>query len=61
MEYSKGEYPCTNDLLFGLDWSFLQIKTKSVSSHKADSKQAKQEVTGTTILPPLVYPGVSKE
>jgi hypothetical protein len=36
----------------------LQIKTKIVSSHTADSKPVKQEVNGTVILPPLVFPGV---
>ncbi len=35
---------------------FLQIKTKIVSSHTADSKPVKQEVNGTVILPPLVFP-----
>jgi hypothetical protein len=34
----------------------LQIKTKNVSCHTADSKPVKQEVNGTTILPPLVLP-----
>jgi hypothetical protein len=34
----------------------LQIKTKIVSSHTADSKPVKQEVNGTVILPPLVFP-----
>ena len=43
--------------LTGLDWSILQIKTKIVSSHTADSKPVKQEVNGTVILPPLVFPG----
>jgi len=37
----------------------LQIKTKIVSSHTADSKPVKQEVDGTVILPPLVFPGSS--
>jgi len=41
--------------LTGLDSSVLQIKTKIVSSHKADSKPVKQEVNGTMILPPLVF------
>jgi hypothetical protein len=40
----------------GLDESFLQIKTKIVSCHTADSKPVKQEVNGTLILPPLVFP-----
>jgi len=35
----------------------LQVKTKIVSSHTADSKPVKQEVDGTVILPPLVFPG----
>jgi len=35
----------------------LKIKTKIVSSHTADSKLVKQEVNGTVILPPLVFPG----
>ncbi len=40
----------------GLYWSVLQLKTKIVSSHTADSKPVKQEVNGTVILPPLVFP-----
>ncbi len=35
--------------------SVLQIKTKIVSFHTADSKPVKQEVNGTVILPPLVF------
>jgi hypothetical protein len=42
--------------LIGLDYSVLQIKTKIVSSHTADSKPVKPEVNGTVILPPLVFP-----
>jgi hypothetical protein len=42
--------------LTGLDLSVLQIKTKIVSCHTADSKPVKQEVNGTVILPPLVFP-----
>jgi len=34
----------------------LQIKTKTVSIHTADSKPVKQEVNGTMILPCLVFP-----
>ncbi len=34
----------------------MQIKTKIVSGHTADSKPVKQEVSGTLILPPLVFP-----
>jgi len=37
----------------------LQIKTKIVSCHTADSKPVKQEVNGTVILSPLVFPGSS--
>jgi hypothetical protein len=42
--------------LTGLDYSVLQIKTKIASFHTADSKPVKQEVNGTLILPPLVFP-----
>jgi hypothetical protein len=42
--------------LTGLDKSVLQMKTKIISSHAADSKPVKQEVNGTVILPPLVFP-----
>ncbi len=42
--------------LTGLDWSVSHIKTKIASCHTADSKPDKQEVTGTVILPPLVFP-----
>jgi hypothetical protein len=42
--------------LTGLDWSVLQIKTKIVSCLTADSKPVKQEVNGTVIVPPLVFP-----
>ncbi len=42
--------------LTGLDKSVLQIKTKIVSSHTADSKTVKQEVNGIVILPPLSIP-----
>jgi hypothetical protein len=34
----------------------LQIKTKIVCCHIADSKPVKQEVNGIVILPPLVFP-----
>ncbi len=46
--------------LTGLDLSVLQIKTKIVSSLAADSKPVKQEVNGTMILPPLVFPVYTK-
>jgi len=42
--------------LTGLDQSVLQIKTKIVSCHTADSKPVKQEVNSTVILPPLAFP-----
>jgi hypothetical protein len=38
------------------DQPVLQIKTKIVSCHTADSKPVKQVVNGTVILPPLVFP-----
>ncbi len=47
--------------LTGLDKFVLQIKTKIVSCHIADSKPVKQEVNGTVILPPLVFPVESDE
>jgi hypothetical protein len=53
-----GKYHCTIDLLF--DWFGLvcfAYKNKKFSSHTADSKPVKQEVNGTVILPPLVFPG----
>ncbi len=45
--------------LTGLDRSVLQIKTKIISSHTADSKPVKQEVNSTVIPPPLVFRGLS--
>jgi hypothetical protein len=42
--------------LTGLDLSFLQIKTKNVRCHTADSKPVNQEVNCTMILTPLVFP-----
>ena len=44
--------------LTGLDLCVLQMKTKIVSSHTADSKPVKQEANGTVMLPPLVFPGL---
>ncbi len=44
--------------LTGLVLSVLQIKTKTVSSHTADSKPVKQKVNSTVTLPPLVFPGI---
>jgi hypothetical protein len=46
--------------LIGLDKSVLQIKTKIVSCHTADSKPVKQEVNSTVILPPLVFPAYGR-
>ncbi len=46
-----------NFYLTRLDRSVLQIKTKIVSCHTADSTPVKQEVNGTVIPPPLVFPG----
>jgi hypothetical protein len=43
----------------GLDSSVLQIISKIVSCHTADSKPVKQEVNSTVILPPLVFPDSS--
>ncbi len=40
-----------------LDKSVLQIKTKIVCSHTADSKPIKQQFNGTVILSSLVFPG----
>jgi hypothetical protein len=45
--------------LTGLDLSVLQIKTKIVNSHTADSKPVKQEVNSTVILPHSVFPAVA--
>ncbi len=38
----------------------MQIKTKIVISHTADSKPVKQEVNNTGILPPLVFPDLGQ-
>ncbi len=37
----------------------MQIKTKIVRSHTADSKPIKQEVNSTAILPPLLFPAIA--
>jgi hypothetical protein len=42
--------------LTGLDESVLQMITKSVSCHTANSKPVKQEVNSTMILPHLSIP-----
>ncbi len=39
----------------------MQIKTKIVSCHTADSKPVKQKVNGTVILPPLVFLALTVE
>ncbi len=60
-EYTKGgsiTVPLAS-CLTGLDQPVLQIKTKIVSCHTADSKPAKQDVNGTVIRPPLVFPDLS--
>ncbi len=43
--------------LTGSDLSVLQINTKIVSCHTADSKPVKQEVNGIVMLLHLVFPG----
>ena len=57
-EYYRGKYHCTVDLLF--DWfglvCFANKNKKKFSCLTADSKPVKQEVNGTVILPPLVFP-----
>jgi hypothetical protein len=57
-EYLRGRYHCTIDLLFDKP-VFLEIKTKIVSFHTADSKPVKQVVNSTEILPPLVFPAAT--
>jgi hypothetical protein len=52
-----GKYQCTIDLL--LHWFGLICFAKNVSCHTADSKPVKQEVNGTVILSPLVFPALS--
>ncbi len=42
--------------LTGEDYSLLQIKATIVGCHTADTEPVKQEVNGTVILPPLVFP-----
>ncbi len=64
-EYLRRKYHCTVDLLF--DWFGLVCfanKNKNcqlsvVSCHTADRKVVKQEVNGTVILPPLVFPALT--
>ncbi len=52
-------YRWLTSCLAGLDQSVLLIQTKIVNCQTADSKPVKQEVNGTVILPPLVFPGWS--
>ncbi len=47
--------------LTGLEKSVLQIKTKIVSCHTADSKPDKQVVYSTVILPPFSIPCLSND
>jgi hypothetical protein len=53
-----GKYHCTIDLLFDCFElvCFANENKNVVSSHTADSKPVKQEVNGTVISPPLVFP-----
>ncbi len=60
MEYERGKYHCTFDLLF--DWFglvYLQMKIKIVSCQTTDSKPVKQDVNSTVILSPLVFPALA--
>jgi hypothetical protein len=50
---------CTIDLLFDWFGFCFAIKTKIVTCHTTNSKPDKQEVNGTLILPPLVFPDSS--
>jgi len=55
-EYQRGKYHCTVDLLF--DWfGLVCFANKNKNCYTADSKPVKQEVNGTVIFPPLVFPG----
>ena len=52
-----GKYQCTVDLLFDRLESAVWLLTIFVCISKTDqSKPVKQEVNGTVILPPLVFP-----
>ncbi len=59
----RGKHHCTIDLLF--DWFGLVCfanknkKCQLSYSSTADFKPVKQEVNGTMILSPLVFPGLS--
>jgi hypothetical protein len=52
-----GKHNCTIDLLFDL-FGLACFAKKNVSCHTDDSKPVKQEVNGTVILPPLVFPAL---
>ncbi len=57
----KGKYHCTVDLLF--DWFGINCVTTDnfcFYSQNRLIKTVKQEVNGTVILPPLVFPGQSE-
>jgi hypothetical protein len=43
------------DLIVSTSHYYIQIETKIVSCHTADSKPVKQEVNGTVMVPPLVF------
>ncbi len=55
----KGKYHCTIALLF--DWSGISCMTTDnfwfLFAKQTKSKPVKQEVNGTVILLPLVFPG----
>ncbi len=62
MEYQRRKNRFTVDLLFDLyGLVCFANKTKLVSCHTADSKAVKQEVIGTVILSPLVFPATLKK
>ncbi len=48
-----------NTLALTFCLTVLQIQTKNVSCHTADSKPVKQEVNGTVILHPWVFPALA--
>jgi hypothetical protein len=50
----KGEEHCTIDLL--LDWFGISCMTTDNFCFYLQNKPVKQEVNGTVILPPLVFP-----
>jgi hypothetical protein len=59
-EYLRGKYHRTIELLFDLfGLACFAIKNKNFSCHTADFKPVKQEVNGTVIPLPLVFPSTS--